>query len=63
MNSSSKGFDGILPRHKIQKLIVEWLEEDIPSFDWGAQAVGDATTTATLYAKSKVKIADYFVPN
>jgi len=45
----------ILASHKIEKLVLNWLEEDIPSFDYGAQAVGDKWTTATLYAKSQVR--------
>ncbi|KAK4527612.1 hypothetical protein GAYE_SCF42G5535 [Galdieria yellowstonensis] len=47
----------ILASHKIEKLVLNWLEEDIPSFDYGAQAVGDKWTTATLYAKSQGVLA------
>ncbi|GJQ14711.1 hypothetical protein GpartN1_g6994.t1 [Galdieria partita] len=47
----------MIPQHKIQSLVWSWLEEDIPNFDWGAQAVGDRITTATLYIKSKGVLA------
>ncbi|KAI5790717.1 Quinolinate phosphoribosyl transferase [Peziza echinospora] len=32
--------------------IASWLHEDCPSFDYGGYVVGEATKTATLYAKS-----------
>jgi nicotinate-nucleotide pyrophosphorylase (carboxylating) len=34
--------------------ITEWLQEDIPSFDYGGYVVGEKETTAILYGKSEV---------
>jgi len=34
--------------------ITEWLQEDIPSFDYGGYVVGEKPTTAILYGKSEV---------
>ncbi|GJD12739.1 Phosphoglycerate kinase [Galdieria sulphuraria] len=56
-HSSSSSHLMIIPQHKIQSMVLSWLEEDIPSFDWGAQAVGDRITSATLYIKSKGLLA------
>ena len=34
--------------------ITEWLQEDIPSFDYGGYVVGEKETTAILFGKSEV---------
>ena len=38
----------------LRSSIMHWLQEDIPSFDWGGYIVGDKEVTATLYLKSTV---------
>ncbi|KAG0246123.1 Quinolinate phosphoribosyl transferase [Mortierella sp. GBAus27b] len=40
-----------------KKKITEWLQEDIPSFDYGGYVVGEKETTAILYGKSKGIVA------
>ncbi|KAF9299000.1 nicotinate-nucleotide pyrophosphorylase-like protein [Linnemannia elongata] len=37
--------------------ITEWLQEDIPSFDYGGYVVGEKETTAILYGKSEGIVA------
>lgn len=34
--------------------VTEWLQEDIPSFDYGGYVVGEKETTAILFGKSQV---------
>ncbi|EGC28675.1 nicotinate-nucleotide diphosphorylase [Dictyostelium purpureum] len=41
----------LIPNNKIEKLIKEWLEEDIPSFDYGGVIVGSDIKTAHLLGK------------
>ncbi|KAI1310236.1 hypothetical protein EDD11_003852 [Mortierella claussenii] len=37
--------------------ITEWLQEDIPSFDYGGYVVGEKETTAILFGKSEGIVA------
>jgi len=37
--------------------VQQWLQEDIPSFDYGGFVVGDKLETATLYGKTKGVLA------
>ncbi|KAK5575012.1 hypothetical protein RB653_010267 [Dictyostelium firmibasis] len=41
----------LLPKFKIEKIIKEWLEEDIPSFDYGGCVVGSDEKVAHLLGK------------
>ncbi|KAF9918745.1 hypothetical protein BX616_006119 [Lobosporangium transversale] len=43
------------PNWKVK--ITEWLQEDIPSFDYGGYVVGEKETTAILYGKSEGIVA------
>jgi hypothetical protein len=47
-------FPLLIPQTKLSSLISQWLEEDIPSFDWGAICVGSQVKTASLYLKAEV---------
>jgi len=44
-------FSSLLPQ-SWKKVVHKWLEEDIPSFDYGAYVVGSNLGSATLYGKS-----------
>ncbi|KAJ2814662.1 nicotinate-nucleotide diphosphorylase (carboxylating), partial [Coemansia erecta] len=39
------------------RTIERWLEEDIPSFDYGGYVVGDDVKVATLFCKSQGVLA------
>jgi nicotinate-nucleotide pyrophosphorylase (carboxylating) len=40
----------LLPNN-FKKLVSSWLEEDVPSFDYGGFVVSETEKTATLYGK------------
>lgn len=42
----------LLNWHKVDALLREWLDEDIPSFDYAGMIVGTGAGSATLYCKS-----------
>lgn len=45
------GLRGLLPNNW-KTFVQSWLEEDIPSFDYGGYVVGEKAETATLYCKA-----------
>lgn len=46
-------FGTAIPPHKLEQLVISWLEEDVPTLDIGGHVVGDDVHTATLYCKAK----------
>ncbi|GAM22794.1 hypothetical protein SAMD00019534_059690 [Acytostelium subglobosum LB1] len=46
-------YSHLFTKTKLQKLIAEWLEEDIPSFDYGGAVVGDKPEVAHLLGKQQ----------
>ncbi|CCD25863.2 nicotinate-nucleotide diphosphorylase (carboxylating) NDAI_0G00870 [Naumovozyma dairenensis CBS 421] len=51
-------FENLLPINGAwKKDVANWLEEDVPSFDYGGFVVGDHSKTATLYMKEDGLIA------
>jgi nicotinate-nucleotide pyrophosphorylase len=47
-------FPLLLPQSKLASVVAQWLDEDIPSFDWGAICVGSQDKKASLYLKAEV---------
>jgi nicotinate-nucleotide pyrophosphorylase (carboxylating) len=45
------GYRGLLPNNW-KSYVQSWLQEDIPSFDYGGYVVGEKEETATLYCKA-----------
>jgi len=44
------------PKKRLLSLTTSWIEEDIPSFDFGMSVVGDKKVEAVLYCKQQVPI-------
>jgi nicotinate-nucleotide pyrophosphorylase (carboxylating) len=51
MMDGQVGFRGLLPNNW-KTYVQSWLQEDIPSFDYGGFVVGEKQETATLYCKA-----------
>eukprot|EP00835_Amoeboradix_gromovi_P004450 NODE_347_length_10448_cov_0.163687.p4 type:complete len:247 gc:universal NODE_347_length_10448_cov_0.163687:10213-9473(-) len=43
----------VIPQHKLDSLVMRWLEEDTPSFDIAGAILGDRPCQATIIAKEK----------
>ncbi|KAF9085183.1 hypothetical protein BGX29_006289 [Mortierella sp. GBA35] len=56
MATQNSSLNHLLPPNWKTK-ITEWLQEDIPSFDYGGYVVGEKETTAILYGKSEGIVA------
>jgi nicotinate-nucleotide pyrophosphorylase (carboxylating) len=50
--SSQTSFEHLFPP-TWRQLVTQWLQEDIPSFDYGGFVVGEEPQEAILYGKSK----------
>eukprot|EP00930_Biecheleria_cincta_P023841 TRINITY_DN17147_c0_g1_i1.p1 TRINITY_DN17147_c0_g1~~TRINITY_DN17147_c0_g1_i1.p1 ORF type:complete len:293 (-),score=51.78 TRINITY_DN17147_c0_g1_i1:134-1012(-) len=49
---SKPDFATAIAPHTLDRLVVSWLEEDVPTLDIGGHVVGDVELTATLYCKA-----------
>merc|ERR1740121_3484218 len=45
-------FGAAISPHTLERLVVSWLDEDVPTLDIGGHVVGDTQLTATLYCKA-----------
>jgi nicotinate-nucleotide pyrophosphorylase (carboxylating) len=45
-------YETLVPKFKIRKLVLQWLEEDVPSFDIGGFVVGNARQEASIEQKA-----------
>ncbi|RKP12992.1 Quinolinate phosphoribosyl transferase [Piptocephalis cylindrospora] len=45
-------YQSLIPPSTLSRQVTDWLAEDIPSFDYGGQVVGDSERKAVLLAKS-----------
>jgi len=45
-------FGTAIAPHTLERLVVSWLDEDVPTLDIGGHVVGDTELTATLYCKA-----------
>ena len=56
----SSSYANLLPANgKWKQLITDYLQEDVPSFDFGAFVVGNKQETASLYMKQAGLIWEY----
>ena len=46
-------YTNLLPKNHLDKLVDQWIEEDIPSFDYGGFVVGNVQSSAVILCKSK----------
>jgi nicotinate-nucleotide pyrophosphorylase (carboxylating) len=51
-SSTPVDFHTLIPKERLDKLVKEWILDDIPSFDVGGLVVGNNEKTATLLLKS-----------
>lgn len=50
-------FKNLVPKAQIESLVDQWIQEDIPNFDYGGFVVGDKVETAVLLCKSEGVLA------
>jgi nicotinate-nucleotide pyrophosphorylase (carboxylating) len=47
----------LLPTVSLRQCVSQWLSEDVPSFDYGGQVVGDKPSVATMWMKATGVVA------